>query len=95
MSLNVKDVDLCDHETGMSNSNSMSVNSFASRMKPVHHDSRDCLHKKQDGDFFTPVKSDLAADWSELTHHGRVTIRLLIIIKKRKILSRICLAITN
>ena len=31
-------------------------------MKPVHHHSCDSLHEKQDGEFFTPVESDLAAD---------------------------------
>ena len=62
MSLDVKDVDLCDRETGLSNSKSMSANSFVSHMKPVHHDSRDSLHEKQDGDFFILVGSDLAVD---------------------------------
>ena len=67
--LDVKDVDLCDRETGLSNSKSMSVKPFASHMKPVHHDSRDSLHEKQDGNFFTSVENDLAVDWSEQTHH--------------------------
>ena len=68
-SLDVKDVDLCDREIGLSDSKSMSATSFDSHMKPVHHDSRDSLLEKQDGDFFTLVESELAADWSEQTHH--------------------------
>ena len=27
------------------------------------------MHENQDGGFFTPAESDLAADWSEQTHH--------------------------
>ena len=50
-SLDVKNVDLCDCEIGLSNSKCMSANSFDSHMKPVHHDSRDSLHEKQDSDF--------------------------------------------
>ena len=50
-SLDVKDVESCDREIGLSNSKSMSANSFESQMKPVHHDGRDSLHEKQDGDF--------------------------------------------
>ena len=67
-SLDVIDVDLCDREIGLSNSKSTSANSFESHMKPVHHDSDDSLHEIQDGDFFTPMESELAADWSEQTH---------------------------
>ena len=52
VSFDVKDVDLCDRETSLSNSKSRSVNSYVSNMKPVHYDSRDSLHEKQDGDFF-------------------------------------------
>ena len=47
----------------------MSANSFESHLKPAHHDSRDSLHEKQDGEFFTPVESELAADWLEQMHH--------------------------
>ena len=68
-SLDVKDVDLYDRDIGLSKSNSMSTNSFESHMKPAHYDRRDSLHEKQDGDFFTPVESELAADWSQQTHH--------------------------
>ena len=53
----------------LSNSKSMSANSFESHMKPMHHDSRDSLHEKQDGNFFTQVESKLAADWLEQTHY--------------------------
>ena len=54
-SLDVKDIDLCDRGIGLSYSESMSANSFDSHMKPVHHDSRDSLYEKQDGDFLTPM----------------------------------------
>ena len=95
-SLDEKDVDLCNCETGLSNSKSMSASSFESNMKPVHHDNRDSLHEKQDGYFFTPVESDLAADWSEQTHHQTRNNQALHQNKKgRKIMSRIRLVITN
>ena len=93
-SLDVKDVDLCDREIDLSNSKSMSANFFESHMKPVHHDSRDSLHEKQDGEFFTPVESDLAADWSEQTHHQKRHNQALDKTKRESI-SRIRLAIIN
>ena len=76
-SLDVKDVDLCDRGNGLSNSESMSAISFDSHIKPVHHDSRDSLYEKQDGNFLTPVKSDLASDWSEQTHHQTLNYQAL------------------
>ena len=43
---NTVSLDVKDRETDLSNSKSMSVNSFISNTKPVHHDSRDFLHEK-------------------------------------------------
>ena len=60
---------LYDRETSLSNSKCMSVNSFVCDMKLVHCDSRDSVREKQDDGSFTPVESNLAADWSKQTHH--------------------------
>ena len=95
MSLDVKDVDLCDRETGLSNSKRISVKSFVSHMKPcIMIAVILCMRNKM---------AIFSHQWKTISRLiGRskriircVTIRLLIVMKKREILSRTRLAITN
>ena len=85
VSLDVKDADLRDRETGLSNSESMSVNSFVSHMKPVHHHSCDSLHERN-------KMANFSHQWKAISQLigrskriiRRITISLSIIIKKAR-----------